>query len=70
MGSILFGEFYGTQYRVRLSSPLGYSILFKEDNLTWFRHQKNTAQMKFQSIASLLPLVAPSEKGGPETIQV
>ena len=34
--------YYGTQYRVRLYPPFGYSILYKEYNLTRFNHQKNT----------------------------
>ena len=37
--------YYGTQYRVRLYPPFGYSILYKEYDLTRFNHQNNTTQM-------------------------
>ena len=40
MSSILFGETVGTQYRVRLYPPFGYSILYKEYDLTGFNHLK------------------------------
>ena len=32
--------YYGTQYRVRLYPPFGYSILYKEYNLARFNSQK------------------------------
>ena len=38
--SILFGGYYGTQYRVRFYPPFGYSFLYKEYNLTGFDNQK------------------------------
>ena len=42
IGDIVFYlGYYGTQYRVRLYPPFGYSILCKEDYLTRFNHQKN-----------------------------
>ena len=34
--------YYGTQYRVRFYPFLGYSILYKEYDLTRFNHRKNT----------------------------
>ena len=37
LSSTLFG---GTQYRVRLYPPLGYSMLYKEYYLTRFNHPK------------------------------
>ena len=37
--------YYGTQYRVRLYPPFGYSILYKEYYLTRFNHQNNNTQM-------------------------
>ena len=42
MSSILLGEggYYDTQYRVRSYLPFGYSILYKEYNLTGFNHEK------------------------------
>ena len=32
--------YYGTHYRVRLYPPFGYSISYKDYNLTGFNHQK------------------------------
>ena len=39
--------YYGTQYRVRLSSPFGYSILYKEHDLTRFNHQPNPTHLDY-----------------------
>ena len=44
--SFIWG-YYGTQYRVRLYPPFGYSILYQEHNLTRCNHQKNTTQFGF-----------------------
>ena len=38
--SILFGGYYGTQYRVRFYPPFGYVFFSKEYNLTGFDNQK------------------------------
>ena len=40
------GVYYGTQYRVRLFPPFGYSMLYKEHNLTRFNHQNSTTQVQ------------------------
>ena len=46
MSGILFWGYYGTHYyRVRLYPPFGYSILYKEHNLTVLNHQKSTTQV-------------------------
>ena len=45
VSSILFGGYYGTQYRVRLYPAFGYSILYKEYYLTRFNHNKNVTQV-------------------------
>ena len=37
--------YYGTHYRVRVYPPFGYSILYREYNLTRFNHQRNTTQV-------------------------
>ena len=37
--------YYGTQYRVRLFSPFGYRILYKEYDLTRFNHQQNITHL-------------------------
>ena len=39
--------YYGTQYRVRLYPPLGYSILYKEYDLTGFNHQESTTHLSY-----------------------
>ena len=39
--------YYGTQYRVRLWPPFGYSILYEEYYLTEFNHQKKATQLGF-----------------------
>ena len=40
MSSIFIWGYYGTQYRVKLYPPFGYSILYNDYNLTGFNHQK------------------------------
>ena len=43
-------EYCGTQYRVRLYPPFGYSILYKEYYLTGFNHQKSATHVAFLSL--------------------
>ena len=47
---VFYLGYYGTRYRTRLYSPLGYSILYKEYVLARFNHQKNTTHKKSGSI--------------------
>ena len=44
-GSTEVREYSGTQYRVRIYPPFGYSILYEEYNLTRFNHRKNTTHV-------------------------
>ena len=45
MSSILFGDTVVPNIEEDYILPLGYSILYKEYNLTGLNHQKNVTQM-------------------------
>ena len=64
MSSILFGGYYGTQWRVRLYPPLGYNILFEEYYLTRFNHKKTLPILQSRAGSPQMCNPGPWAEGG------
>ena len=56
MSSILFGDIFCTQYRVRFYPPFGYSILYEDYNLIRFDHKKNKTHIFVYTIMGMFDI--------------